>query len=197
MQLPRGRDSAAGGSDGDAEFVGRRAKGCGERDRRRKTTGCSWGEKCQRGRGTQPAQRTTRGEPRTRSKKAAEWCTGGQQGTVALPGDPPVYEYSGAGMAPLAARDWLPTTIAGRQGHSGGMPKCNAMELLSRHAGQPGAAGDLRGGQPSGPGKCTPQADPDLRACASRKLEINDAVQLLGSKRTIRLLTVATRCRSK
>ena len=54
-------------------------------------------------------------------------------------------------MAPLAARDWLPTAISGRQGHSGGMPKCNAMELLSRHAGQPGAAGDLRGGQLSGP----------------------------------------------
>ena len=74
-------------------------------------------------------------------------------------------------MAALAARNWLSTTISGRQGHSGGMPEWNDMELISRHAGQPGAAGDLRGGQLSGPENVPHSPTLTLCAPAPRRLD--------------------------
>ena len=54
-------------------------------------------------------------------------------------------------MAALAAGNWLSTPISGRRGHSGEMPEQYAVEFLSRHADQPGATVDLRGGWLSGP----------------------------------------------
>ena len=78
-------------------------------------------------------------------------------------------------MASLAARNWLSTTISGRRGHSGGMPERNAMELLSRHADQPGAAGDLRGGWLSGPKDAPHRQTLMLGPKQNWTLEINDA----------------------
>ena len=71
------------------------------------------------------------------------------------------------------------------------------MELLSRHADQPGAAGDLRGGWLSGPKDAPHSQTLTLGPKQNWTLEINDAEQLLGDRMTIRLLAVAIRCRPK
>ena len=77
------------------------------------------------------------------------------------------------------------------------MPERNAMELLSRHADQPGAAGDLRGGWLSGPKDAPHSQTLMLGPKQNWPLEKNDAEQLLGDRMTIRLLAVAIRCRPR
>ena len=100
-------------------------------------------------------------------------------------------------MAALAARNWFSAAISGKRGHSGEVSWRNAMELFGRHADQPEATGDLRGGWLSDP-RGAPHGQnqtPGLKQ--NWILETNDIEHLLVYRTTVKSPAVATRCRPK
>ena len=100
-------------------------------------------------------------------------------------------------MAALAARNWFSTAISGKWVHSGKVSGRNAMELFGRHADQPEATGELRGGWLSDPRGAPHGQNQTPGSKQNWILETNDTEHLLVYRTTVKSPAVATRCRPK